>query len=238
MLACGAVLAGAPTTSAGEHEDALAVVEQAIKAHGGADALARMQNVQRSGAGTITLGKNTQAFTAEVAWSLPDRLRMALVLDKKFPVTTVLNGDKGWQSSGGPAMEMGAEGLRELRDELAVRRLATLTPLTRGEFKLAPLPEVKVNGEPAVGVKAAQGKTEMKLYFDKKTHLLVKIERRASEGGQMLDKEYVFSDHKEFDGVQLPTKEVVLLNGRKFSEESGMTYKMPRKIDDAVFGKP
>jgi len=238
MLACGAVLAAAPTTSAGEHEDALAVVEQAIKAHGGADALAKMQNVQRSGAGTITLGKNDQAFTAEVAWSLPDRLRMALLVDKKFPLTTVLNGDKGWQSSGGPAMEMGAESLRELRDELAVRRLATLTPLTRGEFKLAPLPEVKVNGEPAVGVKAAQGKTEMKLYFDKKTHLLVKIERRASEGGRMIDKEYVFGDHKEFDGVTLPTKEVVLINGRKFSEEAGMTYKMPRKIDDALFGKP
>jgi outer membrane lipoprotein-sorting protein len=238
MLACGAVLAAAPAAVAGEHEDALAVVEQAIKAHGGADALAKAQNVLRTGAGTITLGKDTKAFTAEVAWSLPDRLRMALLVEKKFPLTTVLNGDKGWQSSGGPAMEMGAESLRELRDELAVRRLATLTPLTRDEFKLAPLPEIKVNGEPAVGVKAARGKTEMKLYFDKKTHLLVKIERRASEGGQMLDKEYVFSDHKEFDGVKLPTKEVVLINGRKFTEESGMTYKLPKKIDDTLFGKP
>ena len=75
-------------------------------------------------------------------------------------------------------------------------------------------------------------------YFDKKTHLLVKIERRASEGGQTLDEEYVFSDHKEFDGVTLPTKEVDLINGRKFSEEAGMTYKLPKKIDDATFGKP
>src|SRR5262249_24522078 len=162
----GAVLAAAPHAAAGEHEDALAVVEQAIKAHGGADALAKAQNVLRTGAGTITQGKDTVSFTAEVAWSLPDRLRLALVLDKKFPVATVLNGDKGWRSSGGPATEMAAESLRELRDELAVRRLEALTPLTRDEFKLAPLPEIKVNGEPAVGVKAAKGKAEAKLYFD------------------------------------------------------------------------
>jgi hypothetical protein len=238
MLACGAVLATAPAAVAGEHEDALAVVEQAIKAQGGADALAKVQNVQRTGAGTITQANNTVAFTAEVAWSLPDRLRLALVLDKKFPVTTVLNGDKGWQSSGGPPAEMRPESLREVRDELAVRRLTMLTPLTKDEFKLAPLPEIKVNGEPAAGVKATKDKTEVKLYFDKKTHLLVKIERRASEGGQMLDKEYVFSDHKEFDGIQLPTKEVVLINGHKFTEESGMTYKLPRKIAEGVFGKP
>jgi outer membrane lipoprotein-sorting protein len=237
-LVFAGLIASAPLVQADDRADALAIVDDAIKAHGGADALAKAQNVLRTGAGTITLGKNTQAFTAEVAWSLPDRLRMALLVEKKFPLTTVLNGDKGWQSSGGPATEMGAESLRELRDELAVRRLATLTPLTRDEYKLAPLPEIKVNGEPAVGVKAVKGKTEAKLYFDKKTHLLVKIERRASEGGRMIDKEYVFGDHKEFDGVTLPTKEVVLINGRKFSEEAGMTYKMPRKIDDALFGKP
>jgi len=29
-----------------------------------------------------------------------------------------------------------------------------------------------------------------------------------------------------------------LINGRKFSEEAGMTYKLPKKIDDATFEKP
>jgi hypothetical protein len=238
MLACAAVLAAVPVAVAGEREEALAVVEQAIKAHGGADALAKTQHVLRTGAGTITLAGDTKSFTSEVAWSLPERTRVALVVDKKLPVTAVANGEKGWQSTGGPATEMTPERLREVRDELAVRRLAMLTPLTKDEFKLAPLPEIKVNGDPAAGVKATKDKAEVKLYFDKKTHLLVKIERRASEGGQTLDKEYVFGEHKEFDGVKLPTKEVVLINGRKFTEETGMTYKLPRKIDESVFGKP
>jgi hypothetical protein len=231
-------LAVVPTAAAGEREDALAVVEQAIKAHGGADALNKTQNVTRSGGGTITLGSDSQPFTADVAWSLPDRVRIVLVLDKKITVTTVLNVNKGWQSSGGPAAEMSADSLRETRDELNVRRLAMLTPLTKDEFKLAPLPDIKVNGEPAAGVKVTKDKAEAKLYFDKKTNLLVKIERRASEGGLGIDKEYIFSDHKEFDGVKLPTKEVVLINGRKFTEENGMTYKLPKKADDSLFGKP
>ena len=53
-----------------------------------------------------------------------------------------------------------------------------------------------------------------------------------------MDKEYLYSDHKEFDGVKLPTKEVDLINGRKFSELTSMTYKLPKKIDDATFAKP
>ena len=228
------------TVRAGDDDPTLEVLDQAIRAHGGEKNLARVRMAVRTSQGVTTAFGKDIAFAEELVMQLPDRFRQTIELGggQKGRLLRVLNGDKGWQSSGGPAMEMGAESLRELRDELAVRRLATLTPLTRGEFKLAPLPEVKVNGEPAVGVKAAQGKTEMKLYFDKKTHLLVKIERRASEGGRMIDKEYVFGDHKEFDGVTLPTKEVVLINGRKFSEEAGMTYKMPRKIDDALFGKP
>ena len=120
-----------------------------------------------------------------------------------------------------------------------VQWLMTLTPLKKGEFTLSLLPEIKVNGEPAAGVKAvSKGKPDVKLYFDKKSNLLVKIERRATEAGQNIDKEYFYSGYKEFDGVKLPTKETLLINGRKFSELAGISYKLQKKIDDAVFARP
>ena len=85
---------------------------------------------------------------------------------------------------------------------------------------------------------ASKGHVEVRLYFDKASGLLVKIERLSKEAGVSLNKEYIYSAHKDFDGVKLPTKEVDLINGRKFSELTSMTYKLQTKIDDATFAKP
>jgi hypothetical protein len=240
MLICGLVLAIAPRAVAGEQEDALALVEQAIKAHGGADALTKAQTLVRTGVGSVSVPDKPQPFTDEWTWHLPDQLRFSIEVDKKFRIITVVNGDKGWQNTGGQTMELTGELLRERRDEMYVLWLATLTPLKKDDVKLSLLPEIKVNDEPAVGVQAKSKAAPdgINLYFDKKTHLLVKIQRRARQSGVAVDKEYVYSDHKEFDGVKLPTKLVELINGRKFSEITKATYKLQTKFDDATFAKP
>jgi hypothetical protein len=239
LLVCGTVGLAAPNAFAGEREDALAVVDEAIKAHGGAEALAKSQTVVRAGVGTLTVNDNKIPFTDEVTWSLPDRWRVSINLEKLGAQSIVLNGDKGWQSAGGPSMELGAERLREIRNEVYVLWLATLTPLKKDDVQLSPVPDIKVHGEAAVGVKAAsKGRPDVKLYFDKKTHLLVKIERRVPVAGVPVEKEDFYSDYKDFDGVQLPTKLTFQISGRKFSELTSATYKLPKKIDDALFAKP
>ena len=183
LLVCGAVGLAAPNAFAGEREDAVAVVDEAIKAHGGADALNKSQTLMRTGVGTLTLFDNKIPFTDEVSWSLPDRWRVSINLEKRGVQSIVLNGEKGWQSSGGPAMELGAERVREMRNEVYVLWLATLTPLKKDDIQLSPVPDIKVLGEAAVGVKAtSKGKPDVKLYFDKKTNLLVKVERRVPAG--------------------------------------------------------
>jgi zinc protease len=239
LLICGAVTLAAPNAFAGDREDAVAIVDEAIKAHGGADALTKAQTLVRAGVGTLTLFNDKIPFTDEVSWSLPDRWRVSINLEKRGVQSIILNGDKGWQSAGGPAMELGAERLREISNEVYVLWLATLTPLKKDGVQLSPVPDIKVNGEAAVGVKAtSKGRPDVKLYFDKKTHLLVKIERRVSEAGVQLNKEDFYSDYKDFDGVQLPTKLMFQISGRKFSELTNATYKLPKKIDDALFTKP
>ena len=95
------------------------------------------------------------------------------------------------------------------------------------------------NGQPAAGVKVSQrGHTDATLYFDKETGLLVKIARRAQEAGLMVDKEYLFSAHKEFEGAKLPTKQVEMINGKKFTEVTSFTYKILRRVDESMFAKP
>ena len=75
-------------------------------------------------------------------------------------------------------------------------------------------------------------------YFLEKSGLLAKIEREGTEAGLRVDKAYLYSAYKEFDGVKLPTKEIVLINNRKFTEFTSSDVSFPARLDAKTFGKP
>ena len=84
----------------------------------------------------------------------------------------------------------------------------------------------------------SRGRGDIKMYFDKGTNLLVKLERRARDQGVYATKEYLYSEHKFTDGVKWPTKIVETINGNKSVEISAATYRVLRSVEDATFAKP
>jgi hypothetical protein len=164
---------------------------------------------------------------------------MTVVLNKMSRVTVIVNGDKVWQLVNGAVQDVSKEQAEEYREEAYVMALATLTPLLKDPYTLTPIPDGPVAGSPAAGIKvSAKGHADSKLYFDKSTNLLVKIERRATQTGLTLNKTYLFSDYKDVDGVKLPHRETQLLEGKKVSERTSATYKLLSHADDAAFNKP
>jgi hypothetical protein len=233
-----ALFALAGTALAGNNE-AREIVERAIKAQGGEAALARAQQCTRKDVGTQALLGREVPFVTQVTRSLPDKLRLKIEVDRRFESTIVVDGDKGWQSEGGPAVQMAPQRLKEVREELYLWWLTTLVPLTRPGFTLSTLPDTKVEGEAAAGVKVVhKGHADTKMYFLKRNGLLAKVERRAPEAGLTVDKEYFYSSYKEHAGVKLPTKEVVKVNGRKWTEFTISDYAFPAKLDAKAFAKP
>jgi hypothetical protein len=236
-------LAAAAPLRADDRAAALALVEEAIKAHGGADALAKTQTVVRKLAGRMTVSDKEILFADESTAQLPERWRVEADLragDQKLHTLLVVNGDKGWQSTGGAVTELTAERLKELREDGYARWLTTLLPLRKDPaFELTPLPEAKVNDEPALGVKVSRkGHADVSLYFDKKSRLLVKLARQVEQAGHSSAGETVYSGYKEFDGVKLPTKIVQTRDGKKLVEITEAGYKFPAKVEDTTFAKP
>lgn len=239
VAAAAVLVSAAAPVRADDRDVAVALLEKAIKAHGGEDALNRSRNLSRTGAGVMLEGNANHPFTEQTLLALPDRSRIAVEVDKGVKITLVLNADRGWKAFGGAVAELTKEAVEEAREDSRVLWLATLTPLLTSTYTLTPLPDGSVDGEPVAGIKvAAKGHFDAKLYFSKRTYLLVKIERRAREAGVEFDKAYIFSDYKDFDGVQLPVRELQLLNGKKFIERTSATYKILRRADDAAFAKP
>jgi hypothetical protein len=227
----GLVLAGA--ARAGEKE-AKEVLERAIKAHGGAAALARAAQLERTDKGT----HSGTAFTSKVIRGLPDRVRLTIDTGGN-KIVFVLNGERGWQSDGGPAAEIAAGRLAEMREEAYVDWVATLVPLTKSGFTLSSLPKTKVGGAAAVGIKVVRkGQPELRLYFLESSGLLVKIEHEGKLAGLKVDKESLFSDYKSFDGLKLPTKRTELVNGKKLTEFTSGDISFPKRLDAKTFAKP
>jgi hypothetical protein len=159
--------------------------------------------------------------------------------NQKIFLVLVCNGDKGWRATGGAVVEMGKDEVSDLQEEAYMWWVLGLAPLKDKTFTLAALPDATVNDRPAVGLKvSSKGHEDIKVYFDRDSGLLVKAERKGKEVGLPVDKAYVFSDHKNFEGVQLPTKYVEFTNGKKFVEVSSITYQFPSKIEEGTFTKP
>jgi hypothetical protein len=222
-----------------DRDKATAVIERAIKAHGGADALNKAMLRSRSGKGVAVSGGGEVPFSTEETVRFPDRSRTVLEFGRAR-LTLVLAGEKGWLSpAGGAAQAMTKEMFAEQREELYVWLLMTLTPLLKDDFDLEAQPDAKVNDRETAVVKVkSKGKPTASLFFDKKTGFLVKIARRAKETGVPVDKEYLYSDYKDYDGVQFPEKETITIFGKKRSEVKFTNYKVLSKIADATFDKP
>ena len=123
-----------------------------------------------------------------------------------------------------------------------LQEVEQLTPLLDGKkYTLKVEKEAKVDGKPAVVVLVkAKDLNDTKLYFDKKTMLLVKTERKAKSPGPMGDsvdvlEETYMSDFKKIEGVQTAMKLKVNHDGKKFMTLTNTEVKLMEKADPKKF---
>jgi hypothetical protein len=242
-LAAALLLALAAGTRAQDSPEGL--VEKAIKAHGGAEKLARLGAMRVKAKGTTELMGQTVAFTAETTTRFPDKMRGEIQFDiagQKILMVQVRNGDKAWMSAMGQTQELPGPLLDDLKESRYTSQVESLVPLTKDRsFKLEALGEAKVDGKPAKGIKvSSKGHKDVKLYFDQETGLLVKSEHRGLDPTTMKDVvlENLYSDFKDFDGLKQPQKVVVQRDGKKYMAYEVEEVKFPDKFDDALFAKP
>lgn len=204
-------------------DQAEAVVKKAIDAHGGADALKKALSGTSAVKGEMTVMGMDLTFTGKITTALPEKMRMDIAVDvmgQKVDVVQVVNGAKVKHTVNGSAAPLEDAQKDELRAGVAGREAATLVPLLDAKrYTLKAEKDGAVGDAPAaVVVVNGQGLKDVKLYFDKKSGLLVKAERKglAPGGGGEVESASVFSDFKKVDGVMTPTKHAVHHDGKPF----------------------
>jgi hypothetical protein len=237
-----AVLALTATAAAGA-DDAVAIVDRAIKASAGSEErLAKLKYCIRTEQGIMYFPTGPVPMTRESHLQLPDRMKWSSNMGppgQQRPVTFCLDGFKGWSINNGVRGDLNQGQYEVMQDEAYFAWVASLLPLKNKGVTLTELKESSVNGQPARGVKVeARGRPAVQLYFDKSNGLLVKGVYIVRENSTDATREMLFRDFKEFEGLRLSTKLATSQSGRKLEEWTVERYRFPDKVDPAVFAKP
>jgi acetyl esterase/lipase len=235
------LLLAPPSLSAAE--DARAIIEKAIQAHGGEAKLARLKTVTSKAKGTVNRGSEV-SFTSETVWQWPDRLKNVVQLATNPPTTFVetIAGDERWSHRDGKSHPLDGVKWDELRAQAHVRRLLLLTPLLQDNiYELSALEEIRIDDRPALGVRVVcPGERDVKLYFDADTRRLAKVERRIYDEAakkELLQEEF-FRDYEDIDGVPTAKKQTWRRDGKKGREMTFSEVRYPDRLDAALFADP
>ncbi len=244
FLAFGFVLAVTLPARADDAADARAIVEKAVKAHGGQETLDKLPATTVKFKGTFHGQGEGIPMTGEVTTLGPDKQRVEIEVEaggQKVTILIVLAGDKAWTKLGKDLKELDKDEVAEMKEAAYAGWVATLAPLKDKQFKLATVGETKIGDRPALGVKvSSKGHRDVDLYFDKETNLLVKTESRVKDegNGQEVTQEQFTSDHKEVQGIKQSRKYTVKRNGKLFMEGESTEVTLAEKLDDSTFAKP
>ncbi len=225
-------------------DDAAAVVKKAIAAHGGADALNKYQAGSYKVKGDMSVFGMDIDFTGAMTYQVPDKYRMEInaeVMGQKLAVVQVVNGKTVKNTINGMATPLGDAEKAELQQAAMIQEVSQLTPLLDSKkYTIKAEKDADVNDKPcSVVLVTAKDFKDTRLFFDKKSGLLVKTERKglAPSMGEPkeVNEETLLSDYKKVDGVAIPMKLVVNHDGKKFMTMTVSDAKVMEKADPKAF---
>jgi hypothetical protein len=238
--------------AAGGREDAeaRAIIDKAIEAHGGADKLSRFKAVSARWVGKHKV-ENVFYWDAVrvVTYEMPDKIRLDFEVENPkggtFAFSRVVNGKKGWQGSARGTRDLKEAEVAQIVDELYAHWLASVVPLKDKGFEFSLIGNAAVDGKDAVGVRVScKGRPDVNLFFDQKTGLVIKSERRAKDPGtnQEYTAESIYRDHKAFQGVMWPTSRLDRRDGMDLEANSGRfelrDFQAHDKLEEKSLARP
>ncbi len=241
-------------TAALAQADPRAVIEQAIAAHGGREKLAQVRADKAQLKGTLHVGGEALPFTNSLTLQLPGQFKSVVSFEsagRTHTVVHLLDGDRATILLDGKPQAVDAAHLAQLRQTLQLEQALrlvplltdpgfTLQPLPEVRYKLHPTPEGRYNDQVYAGVRVqAKGRSDLRLYFDRASGLLVKAEHTLEgPGGKAVVQEAFYGGYRDVGGYRRPGKIIVLRDGKKVMEAELIDARRFDRIDPIEFSRP
>lgn len=205
------------------------------KARGG-DKISELKSIEIS-AKLTAMGFSTPY---RMLFQLPDKIRYELNL-MGMNISTIMNGNKGWMMSDSSIQEFDEANLKAMKEEL---QNLNIYKSILADYKTQGLKVELVGKEKDTSLKAEVYKikitmkdsTEYMDYIDVNTYLEYKIAVVKNNKQQMRSgQEILYSDYKLVNGVNIPYKIEIKMNGSVLSTFTFEKVDVNKPIDQELF---
>jgi hypothetical protein len=226
----GLAAAAAFAAPACAQDDVKKVIDKAVTAHGGADALKKYKAAKATIKGDLSAAGMEMTFEGTMASEYPGKFKVVIdasIMGQKLSILQVANGDKTKSRVSLAGMDLpsgGDDEKDELKASAALQDMSQIYPLLDDKkYALKAEADAEVDGKKVavIGVTVLDSKKTVALSFDKESGLLVKTQRKgrgpAADGSvKEVDEESFMSDYKKVNGLMTPMKMLVKHDGTKF----------------------
>jgi hypothetical protein len=164
------------------------------------------------------------------------------VLKESAPFTMIFDGKNGWIKGDGKIVALEKSELVEAKNmSMTVDATHLLTPLLdKQKYKLTAIRMAFVDGKRASEIRVSrEGFQDLTLFFDYKTNLLVKMERKAlrPQGGECQETR-LYKAYQKTNGRLVPGSITLLRNEELVIEMHVVDYTILNEIDPSEFVRP
>lgn len=242
FVAASSVVVLAALASSAVAQTPKEIVEKAIAAQGGLDNLKKYPGGKETSKGKIFIGAVEATVEGEQTYLMPDMLKIVTKMEvggMKVTIDQIFNAGQFKMTASIPTPPLSDAAKKEIKNTMNLHIASELYPLLddkRFEMSVIDKPE-KVKDKEVVGLLIkVKGESDLKFFFDAKTFVMVKIERKGLDfAEQEVNQEMLILDHKKFDGILRVAKYEMLFDGKKAAEMEVTGYKHLDKVDKKLF---
>src|SRR3989441_9039446 len=218
-------------------DEAVLLLESAIRSGGGAEHLERFPALTWRGRATVHAGG--REIQIEGWWRLvpPDR---AVVETREVGRgesslrRLILSGDRGWTEREAQAQALAPEFTAHERDQFYLYYLMRFVPLRSPDFQLVSL-GVDASGSQGIRVSRA-GRRDVELYFDAAKRLVRGVTQLTDPGtGKEVVEELRCSGVLEARGIRWPKRIAITWDGLPYFDFELTEFKPMRRLDESLF---
>ncbi len=225
-----------PDASDDDIAKAREILAATVEAHGGIDLLKAVDNFVLKADNTMMTPAGPTVLQIGMYVLYPDKYRQ----DVKTPqgeFSLIYDGEAAYVSSMMETERLPPEISTSLKDALFRDPIQLLEHLSQNESaQIQFAGSEEVNGTPASILVTEQPSGEMlKIYISEETNYIVKLVYRETEQGVTLNKENIYSDFRDVNGIKIAFGFLQNIGGNPYINSRTTSVKINTEIDETLF---
>lgn len=215
------------------------ILEASVQAHGGLNKLAAVKNFVLESNNTLNTPGGQMELQVTITFLYPDKYRQD-VNTPQGTISMIYDGEEAYATSVMGTQPLPPEITTAIKDAVFRDPIHLLVHLSQNESaQIQFAGSEEVDGTQASILMTEQPSGEMlKIYISDETKYIVKLVYRETEQGVTLNKENIYSDYREKDGLMIPYSFVQNIEGNPYIDSRSTSVKLNTELDESLFEKP